>query len=164
MEDLTEYDIPEFDDYKLIKNGTIVSYKKNTRRVLKGGVDRYGYPMAILCKNGFHYTKYMHRLLAIMFIPNPENKPQVNHINGIKTDCRVENLEWVTDKENKIHSVNNGLFNTLKGTDHYRSKFSESDIVKIRCDNRSIRELAELYKVTYPTIANIRKRYTWKHI
>lgn len=68
-----------------------------------------GYPYISMTINGKHYNKMVHRLVAITFIPNPENKPEVNHINGVKTDYRIENLEWCTRKENVQHALRTGL-------------------------------------------------------
>lgn len=89
-------------------------YSSAYRKFFKIRIDRYGYPVVSLKKIKSHPMN-VHRLVALAFIPNPENKPQVNHINGIKTDNSVKNLEWNTVQENINHSISMGLKGTRKG-------------------------------------------------
>lgn len=72
------------------------------------------YPRISTCVNGKKKNLKVHRIVAETFIPNPENKRQINHINGIKTDNRVENLEWCTQYENMRHAVSLGLHKGAK--------------------------------------------------
>lgn len=91
-----------------------------TNRLLKLHKSKVGYLSIALCKDGKKHYLWVHRLLAQAFIPNPENKPQVNHINGNKSDCRIENLEWVSISENHIHAYKTGLQDGVKCSKHLR--------------------------------------------
>jgi len=92
--------------YRIYSNGNIFRLKKNTRqgRILRPCKDKNGYLMVNLRINGESKTKSIHRLIAETFIPNIKNKPAINHKNGIKTDNRIQNLEWVTYSENMLHA------------------------------------------------------------
>ena len=94
-----------YDDYSVSKDGRVYSHKSN--RYLSPKIDKYGYKVVSLSKKGKpkHFT--IHRLVAITFIPNPNNYPCVNHINENKTDNRVGNLEWCTVKQNDNHGTRN---------------------------------------------------------
>ncbi len=94
---------------KLSTNGHIVPNK-----ILKNVFDSRGYPYISLLKNNIRSRCAIHRAVAEAFIPNPENKPEVNHINGIKTDYRIENLEWCTHQENIQHAFRTGLIKSNK--------------------------------------------------
>lgn len=82
-------------------------------RVLKATKDKKGYLRLRVTLDRKKYVFKVHRLVAAAFVPNPENKPQVNHLNGDKTDNRACNLEWVSNRENAQHAVKNGLWENV---------------------------------------------------
>ena len=93
--------------YEVSNLGRVKSLIRNI--ILKPSYDKTGYHILSLYKGKKHNTKTVHRLIAMGFIQNLENKPEVNHINGIKSDNRIENLEWATRKENVNHAHMTGL-------------------------------------------------------
>lgn len=98
--------------YKDINTGLYKTYMTK-EYIIKGRINDNGYKRTILSKNGTRFYMDIHRLVAEVFIPNPENKPCVNHKNGRKLDNRVNNLEWTTYKENNNHAQNTGLWKTV---------------------------------------------------
>ena len=112
--------IKDFEGYYEVSNiGRVrsLNYKRTGKeKILKNIEDYKGYLEVVLTKNGKRKQFKVHRLVAEAFIPNPENKPCIDHINTIKSDNRVENLRWVTYKEN---SNNEKTLEKFKGENHH---------------------------------------------
>lgn len=144
---------------------------KRNGQIRKPSVNKKGYlyiPIrAVINGKGCVKNKTIHRLVAEAFIPNPENKPQVNHINGEKSDNRVENLEWVTNAENMQHAYKSGLRTAPSGVDSPYSVFSKQDVLDIRDSFKngiSQIELAKKYNVTTGCISGICRKRTYANI
>lgn len=125
-----------------------------------------GYLQIRLSKNSVGRTFLVHRLIALVFIPNPENKPEVNHLNGIKDDNRIENLEWSTPTENQKHAYKNGLKISNKGISNGGCKLTESQVLEIRELEglKTQKELSKIYNVGTSTIGRVLRKTHWKHI
>lgn len=99
--------IEDYPNYEVSNLGNVRNRK--TGLMLRPDKNNDGYLRVNLCKNGKSKMFKIHRLVASAFIPNPEHKRTVNHINGIKIDNRLENLEWATHSENVKHAFKTGL-------------------------------------------------------
>lgn len=150
------------------KEGEIYSTHSGALKIKKVSINRSGYLQLMLYPKRINYT--VHRLVAQTLIPNPLNKRTVNHKNGIKTDNRVENLEWNTDSENQLHALQMGLRGysgppkkrvfafDLEGTlrMEYPSLTEAARVTKIRrscirscCNQQNNRETAGGYKWSF---------------
>jgi len=132
--------------------------------ILKPSLDGRGYPQVTLCRDGRRSPLNIHRLVAGAFLgPCPANH-EVNHENGIKTDNRPANLEWVTPLQNKRHAALMGL--VPSGERHANSKLTDDDIGEIRKIGRraSQIELARRFGVSQSVISAVLRREAWRPV
>lgn len=153
---------------RLLNKGSKFSYKKE--RILKLGKYSNDYLQFSGNVNNKRVTGIAHRLVAQAFIPNPENKPQVNHLDGNKQNNHVDNLCWATISENIRHSyeVLNRKTADQSGVNNKNVKLTEKQVREIRnrYDNlkHTIFEISKDYKVKKAAIWKIVSRYNWKHL
>ena len=146
-------EIKGIDGYYIARNGDI--YNSKTKKILDGYISS-GYKKVYIKNKSYS----VHRLLAIHYIPNPQSKPYINHKNGIKNDNRLENLEWVTAKENTRHAWDNNLCTSVRywkgrsGENHNTSKA----IIQMDLDGNfiakhiGIRNIASKMNIKYQSI------------
>jgi hypothetical protein len=154
--------------YKVSNKGKVKNSLTNKR--LSPGKDKDGYLQVIIYDvNGKAWTRKIHRLVALAFIPNPKNYPEINHINGDKTDNSVKNLQWVTRKENMEHAWKIGLARAtrLYGEKNPKNKFSEKQIHHV-CEllekDYSVKDINKHTGVSKSIIRGIKNGVIWKHI
>jgi len=154
-------DVSGWPAYQASSHGRI---RKN-EKVLKGSVRRK-YVSIELHSDGKPSRQFLvHRLVAMAFIPNPENKPEVNHKNCDRHDNRVRNLEWVTGKENEAHRFAVG--NVTRGEQNANAKLRRADVEEIRIrrmDGESGNSLAAEYGVSRDVIYKVALGKQWKHV
>jgi hypothetical protein len=164
-------DIPGFNGmYKASNLGKIKSVNYNhtkSEKVLKINLYKNGYGRICLCKNNTSKTYLVHRLIAITFIPNPENKPQINHKDINKQNNNILNLEWNTYSENNKHSFSSGANKNI-GEKHINSKLTKEKVREIRLKYNGRKygstRLSKEYNVHQSTIWSIIKNETWNNI
>lgn len=151
--------------YRLIKNSTGKGFRSVRERILKPSFNKAtGYNSVSLQFEGIANTKRVTRLVAIAFIPNPKDLEEVNHINCIKTDDRVTNLEWVTMLQNRSHAIENGL--TPRGESHGNSKITEIQALEIKHGHKGLTQIqiANIYGIHKHTVSNIRRGKRWIYL
>lgn len=168
-------DVENYEGYYQISNlGRIKSLQRFAKnhsgfkkvlkeRYLNPIITKTGYYVVSFKKDGIKKTFKVHRLIAIAFIDKVEGKEFINHKNGIKTDNRIENLEWCSIAENNIHSRQTGLTNQ-DGYNSSSSKLTEQQVIFIRSSGLSLKQLAFMFKVGFTTVYKAKNRITYINV
>lgn len=139
-----------------------------TEMIMKPFEDEDGYLRIQLIKDNVRKKHFVHRLVALNFIPNPENKPEVNHKEGNKQDNRVELLEWNTTSENQRHAIANKFYETAKGEKSGTAKLKEVEVREIhrlwKTGEVSQKYLSDIFGVASAAISRIVNGVRWRHI
>ena len=153
-------------DYEINEQGVV--QRISSKRIKKSFRRKDGYIGIQLYKTKYEIVNYqLHRLMAIAFIPNPDNKQYINHKDSNRENNNLTNLEWVTLEENVKHGHQLG-YASNKGSKNGFSILNEYQVLEIRKlrieQNLSYQKLATIYNVSYGCIAGIIQRINWKHI
>jgi hypothetical protein len=149
--------------YIIDEDGNILN--SDTGLILRQRLNPNGYFMIGLMQDGIQVSHRVHRLVAEAYLEKPFPDATVNHIDGNKQNNRVDNLEWISLKDNIIHSYELGI--SKRGEDKTQAILSESDVEIIKLSfvkGASGSELSEQYGVSLTTIYDIRRGITWKHV
>lgn len=150
-------DCPNIEDVKISNFGRFV--RNSNQSLISGYQTTGGYMTVDFSKQGVYSV---HRLVAETFLENPENKPEVNHIDGVKTNNAVSNLEWVTSSENIRHSIEIGIRTFKSGQDHSRTALTTEQIVlidKLHSNGETYKEISEKFGVNRQTVSRHVKKY-----
>jgi len=158
--------------YDISSHGRVFTHQQfgkghREARIRKQFLKSNGYLRVNLSKNNTQKGFYIHRLVAQNFIENPENKPQVNHIDCVKTNNHVNNLEWTSAKENVSHAWNNGLYNCHVGQNHHNSRLSNTQVKEIKTllkEGVTQSYISKLYNISEKHVSKINVGYIWRHI
>jgi len=176
---IDKYEIQGYEGrYSVTSDGRVWSHPKgtNTKNGRWLSLDNSGrYPVVSLVKDGQKKRHLVHRIVAQAYVVNPDGLPQVNHINGVRDDNRVENLEWVTASDNRIHAWETGLQEateshrlSAKKAAKDRRLFDDQTVVDIRSKyetgNTSQRKLAVEYKTSQAVIQYITSHKLYKEV
>lgn len=153
--------------YKIGSDGTVISFSSNWRghgeREIVPILNKYGYLKVRLVIDGKRKGYYVHKLVAEAFLPSrPLQNCQLRHLNGIRTDNRVENLTWGTAKENAADRELHG--NTARGSRNGFAQLTEAQVKIIKESSMSNRKLAILCGVSSTTVNYIKSGRTWTHV
>lgn len=149
--------IPGFSNYLINKDGRV--YTKNYNKIMIPHISNRGYKTLTLCKNGEKHQRSLHRLLAMVFIPNPNNYPLVRHLNDKKGDNRIENLAWGTHLDNFFDKKKNGGVPT---ENRKIWALKEKDVLSIYKSNETHMVLAEKFGVSVTTIHRVKTKKFYK--
>lgn len=132
--------------------------------ILKTHINKKEYSQIVLHFGSKRTHFRVHRIVAIAFLKNDFNMPEVNHKNCIKTDNTLKNIEWCSSTYNKIHAYENGLIKGKKGEDSINSKLTEKQVLEIRENKMKQKDIALLYGINRSTVSGIKLKNRWKHI
>ena len=145
--------VPNYKNYEISNYGRIISYAKSQTIILRQSNGHLGYKVV---KLGWNNLWHVAKITLITWISNPENKPCCNHLNGIKYDNRVANLEWCTPKENSQHAIRMGLINRVNYA--IRKPLTNEEIYMAfedRKNGMSMRAIAKKQNRVYRTIRDL---------